>query len=194
MMLIFTSIISNMDITLFTNAHVQVGSMTSLQNTSATHAISIILGEDQKESPHHFYQPAINGPIRTTVAWLNNDFGQPHTGSVFNSGIMPTTSNSFFQYTLDQSGNYVYHCLIHLWRVAIVTVSDDYERGHYIQMSSGVESELNLTDDYRILLNFEPLTVKLGKATPLTYNITYNITIQNKFKIELTSQECLLHR
>ena len=171
----------------FHSSYAQVGSMSTLQNTPATFAVSIIPGAAQKESPYHYFPPAINVPIGTTVAWFNNDFGQPHTvtsgepdsshtGSVFNSGIMPATANSFFQYTFDKPGNYVYHCIIHPWRTAIVTASDAYEKGHYLQMYSGVGSVLNLTKDFRTLLNFEPLTVALDKTTPLTYNIT----IQNK--------------
>ena len=186
-MLIFTSIISGSHMMIFHSSYAQVGSMSTLPNTPATFAVSIIPGAAQKESPYHYFPPAINVPIGTTVAWFNNDFGQPHTvtsgepgsshtGSVFNSGIMPATANSFFQYTFDKPGNYVYHCIIHPWRTAIVTANDAYEKGHYLQMSSGVGSVLNLTKDFRTLLNFEPLTVALDKTTPLKYNIT----IQNK--------------
>jgi plastocyanin len=165
--------------------------MSTLQNTPGTFAISIIPGAAQKESPYHYYPPAISVPVGTTVAWFNNDFGQPHTvtsgapnsshtGSLFNSGIMPATSNSFFQYTFDKSGDYVYHCLIHPWRGAVVTVSDAYEKGHYLQMFSGVGSVLNLTKDFRTLLKFEPLTVTLDMTTPLTYNITMQNIDQNR--------------
>ena len=122
-------------------------------------------------------------PTGTTVVWFNNDFGQPHTvtsglpnasdaGSVFNSGVMPATANSFYQYTFNQPGEYIYHCKIHPWRTAIVTVNDSFERGHYFQMSSGVGPTLNLSKDFRALLDFEPLTIPLDKTTPLTYNIT----------------------
>ena len=55
---------------------------------------------------------------------------------------------------------------------AIVTVGDSYERGHFFQMSSGIGSVLNLSKDFRALLDFKPLTVPLDKTTPLTYNIT----------------------
>ena len=53
------------------------------------------------ESPYHYYPSVIAVPTGTTIAWFNNDFGQPHTvtsgapgapdvGSLFNSGIMPS--------------------------------------------------------------------------------------------------------
>ena len=82
----------------------QIGSMATFQNTPTNYAVSIIPGAAQKESPYHYYPPAINVPVGTTVGWVNNDFGQPHTvtsgapnasdsGSVFNSGIMPATAN-----------------------------------------------------------------------------------------------------
>ena len=102
----------------------QTGSMATLQNIGATYAVSIIPGAAQRESAYHYFPPAIAVPTDTTVAWFNNDFGQPHTvtsgspnasdiGTVFNSGIMPATANSFFQYTFDESGEIAYHCIIH---------------------------------------------------------------------------------
>jgi plastocyanin len=161
----------------------QIGSMSTLQNTPTTYAVSIIPGAAQRDSPYHYYPPAINVPIGTTVGWFNNDLGQPHTvtsgapdasdaGTIFNSGVLSATSNSFFQYTFDNPGNYIYHCIIHPWRQAIVSVADSYERGHYFEMSSGVGQVLNLTTDFRTLFDFQPLTIPLDKTTPLTYNIT----------------------
>ena len=145
--------------------------------------MSIVPGAAQRDSPYHYYPPAINVPVGTTVVWFNNDFGQPHTvtsgmpnsshtGDVFNSGIMPANANAFFQYTFDKSGNYVYHCIIHPWRQAIVSVSDSFEKGQNLQMSSGVGSVFNLTKDYRALLDFKPLTVTLDRTTPMVFNIT----------------------
>ncbi len=63
-------------------------------------------GAAQKTSPYHYYPPEIAISTGTTVAWFNNDFGQPHTvtfgrpsgpdsGAEFNSGIMPASTNSF---------------------------------------------------------------------------------------------------
>lgn len=161
----------------------QIGSMSTLQNTPAIYAVSIIPGAAQRDSPYHYYPPAINVPIGTTVGWFNNDLGQPHTvtsgapdasdaGAIFNSGVLSSTSNSFFQYTFDKPGNYIYHCIIHPWRQAIVSVADSYERGHYFEMSSGVGQVLNLTTDFRTLFDFQPLTILLDKTTSLAYNIT----------------------
>ena len=166
-----------------TDSFAQIGSMATLQNTPTNYAVSIIPGAAQKESSYHYYPPAINVPVGTTVGWVNNDFGQPHTvtsgapnasdsGSVFNSGIMPATANSFFQYTFNNPGDFIYHCIIPPWRQAIVSVGDSYERGHYFEMSSGVGQIFNLTKDFRTLLDIQPLTVPLDKTTPLAYNVT----------------------
>ena len=118
-----------------TEIFAQTGSMATLQNIDATYAVSIVPGAAQKENTYHYYPPQIAVPTGTTVAWFNNDFGQPHTvtsgepgeadkGSIFNSGIMPATANSFFQFTFDQPGKFLYYCIIHPWRVASVSVND----------------------------------------------------------------------
>jgi plastocyanin len=175
-MIIAIGAVSNM-------VYAQTGSMATLQNIQATYAVSIIPGAAQRESPYHYYPPAIAIPIGTTIAWFNNDFGQPHTvtsaapgvadaGSLFNSGIMPATANSFFQYTFDKAGEVLYHCEIHPWRVASVSVADATERGNNFELTSGTGPELNLAQHSRVLLNFEPLTVPLDRTTPLTYNVT----------------------
>jgi plastocyanin len=161
----------------------QVGSMATLQNIDATYAISIIPGAAQRESAYHYYPPAVAVPTGTTVAWFNNDFGQPHTvtsgspnasdiGTVFNSGIMPATANSFFQYTFDRSGDIAYHCIIHPWRAAVVSVSNAIERGNNFGLSSGTGPVWDFNKDFRTLLNIEPLKIPLDRTTPLTYNIT----------------------
>lgn len=161
----------------------QIGSMATLQNIDATYAVSIIPGAAQRESAYHYYPPAIAVPTDTTVAWFNNDFGQPHTvtsgspnasdiGTVFNSGIMPATANSFFQYTFDESGEIAYYCIIHPWRTAVVSVSDATERGSNFELSSGTGPTWDFNKDFRTLLSIEPLTVPLDRTTPLTYNIT----------------------
>lgn len=165
------------------NAYGQTGSMATLQNIGAQYAVIIVPGASQKTNLVHYYPPLISIPIGTTVAWFNNDPGQPHTvtsglpnatnsGAIFNSGIMPSTANSFFQYTFNKEGNFPYHCEIHPWRVAIISVSSGIERGNNFEMSSGVGPTLNLTKDLRALLVFAPLTVPLDRSTPLTYNVT----------------------
>ena len=161
----------------------QTGSMAMLQNIGATYAASIVPGAAQKSSLIHYYPPSVAIPVGTTIAWFNNDPGQPHTvtsglpsasnsGAIFNSGIMPATANSFFQYSFNREGNFPYHCEIHPWRVAKVSVSSAIERGNNFEMSSGVGQTLNLTKDFRTLLDFRPLTIPLDRSTPLTYNIT----------------------
>lgn len=179
--LIFTAAMTTITTTI--NSYAQTGTMATLQNSQATYAVSIIPGAAQRDSPYHYYPPAIAVPTGTTIAWFNNDMGQPHTvtsgspsasdaGSVFNSGIMPATANSFFQYTFNKAGDFLYHCEIHPWRVAAVSVSDAIERGNNFELSSGTGRTLNLTQNIRTLLDFKPITVPLDRTTPLTYNIT----------------------
>jgi plastocyanin len=166
-----------------TSVFAQTGSMSTLQNVAATYAISMVPGAAQKTSPYHYYPPAIAVPTGTTVAWFNNDFGQPHTvtsgrpsgpdsGAEFNSGIMPASANSFFQFTFDKGGDYTYYCMIHPWRLAIASVSDFLERGSNFEFRSGVGQVFNLTKDFRTLLDFKPLTIPLDKSTPILYNVT----------------------
>lgn len=64
--------------------------------------------------------------------------GASDSGALFNSGIMPATANSLFQYTFNRAGDITYHCEMHPWRVAIVSVSNAIERGNNFEMSSGV--------------------------------------------------------
>jgi plastocyanin len=181
--LILSTILASMTLPLTMNAIGQIGSMATLQNIDATYAISIIPGAAQRESVNHYYPPAVAVPTGTTVAWFNNDFGQPHTvtsgspnasdvGTVFNSGVMPATANSFFQYTFDRSGDFAYHCIIHPWRAAVVSVSNAIERGNNFGLSSGTGPVWDFSKDFRTLLNIEPLTMPLDRTTPLTYNIT----------------------
>jgi plastocyanin len=161
----------------------QTGSMATLQNIGATYAISIVPGAAQKSNLIHYYPPSIAVPAGTTIAWFNNDAEQPHTvtsglpsasdsGKVFNSGIMPAAANSFFQYTFNNKGDFVYHCEIHPWRVAIVSVSSAIERGTNFEFSSGVGPMFNLSKELRTLVDFTPLTVPLDRSTPITYNVT----------------------
>ena len=85
---------------------------------------------------------------------------------------MPATANSFFQYTFDRSGDFAYHCIIHPWRTAVVSVSNAIERGDNFGLSSGTGPVWDFNKDFRTLLNIEPLTMPLDRTTPLTYNIT----------------------
>lgn len=149
----------------------------------ATYLVEIVPGASNRTNPIHYYPPSIAVPGGTTVAWFNNDPEQPHTetsgmprasdsGIIFNSGITPATINSFFQYTFNKAGDFVYHCEIHPWRVAVVSVNTVREQGNNFEFSSGVGPTWNLTKDFRTLMDFTPLTVSLDQITPITYNVT----------------------
>lgn len=146
-----------------------------------TYIASIVPGASTGDNLQHYYPENIAVPVGITVAWSNNDPGQPHTvtsglqnssdkGSVFNSGIIPFTS--LFQYTFSKSGEYVYHCDIHPWRLGKVSVSDALERGNNLVMTSGTGPNFDLTKNDRTLLVFRPTTITVHETTPLTYNIT----------------------
>jgi hypothetical protein len=140
-----------------------------------TYVVRIPPGAFQKNSSQHFYPPNIAIPIGTTLGWVNDDPGQPHTvtslptGSLFNSGIIPY--GSFFQHTIDQAGEYTYHCEIHPWRTGTVSVSGTIEKGNNFELTSGTGPVLSLSKNDRTLLNFHPTTVSADETTPMTYNI-----------------------
>jgi plastocyanin len=151
------------------------------EGTLPTYISSIVPGAAAGDTAQHYYPENIAIPTGITVAWFNNDPGQPHTvtsglenssdkGSVFNSGIIPYSSS--FQYSFAKSGEYVYHCDIHPWRVAKITVSDAIERGNNFVMASGTGPSLDLTKNDRTLLDFRPISVTAHETTPLTYNVT----------------------
>jgi plastocyanin len=152
-------------------------------NLPATYAVEIVPGASNRTNAIHYYPPAIAVPLGTTVAWFNNDPEQPHTvtsglpgasdsGAIFNSGLMPATINTFFQYTFNKAGNFPYHCEIHPWRVAIVSVGAGREKGNNFEFFAGAGPTWNLTKDFRTLLDFTPLTITLDQITPITYNVT----------------------
>jgi plastocyanin len=166
-----------------TEIFAQQGTMSTLQNIDATYAVSIVPGAAQKDNTYHYYPPEIAVPTGTVIAWFNNDFGQPHTvtsgepkaadeGSVFNSGIMPATANSFFQFTFTKPGEFLYHCIIHPWRVASVYASDAFFTGNGFKIGIGSGATWNITSQPRVLLDIEPQTIPLDKTTPITYNVT----------------------
>jgi plastocyanin len=71
-----------------------------------------------------FNPPNATVSAGTTVTWVNNDQG-PHTATAndgtFDSGtLQPGQSYSF---TFDKAGTYAYHCNIHPYMTATVTVS-----------------------------------------------------------------------
>ncbi len=161
----------------------QTGSMSTLQNSNADYAVSIVPGAAQKDSTYHYYPPKIAVPVGTTVAWFNNDVEQPHTvtsgqpgapkkGSQFHSGFMPATANSFFQFTFTQAGEFLYHCNIHPWRVASVYSSDAFFTGDDFKIGIGSGATWNVATHPRVLLNINPQTIQLDGITPVTYNVT----------------------
>ena len=161
----------------------QPGGISPLQNTDADYAVSIVPGAAQRDSTYHYYPPKIAVPVGTTVAWFNNDVEQPHTvtsgepnaeneGSIFNSGIMPASANSFFQFTFNQPGEFLYHCNIHPWRVASVDSSDAFFTGNGFRIGIGSGATWNIATYPRVLLNIDPQTIPLDGTTPVTYNVT----------------------
>lgn len=161
----------------------QPGGISTLQNTNADYAVSIVPGAAQRDSTYHYYPPKIAVPVGTTVAWFNNDVEQPHTvtsgepnaeneGSIFNSGIMPASANSFFQFTFNQPGEFLYHCYIHPWRVASVDSSDAFFTGNGFRIGIGSGATWNIATYPRVLLNIDPQTIPLDGTTPVTYNVT----------------------
>lgn len=175
-------LIATMQLTI-TELFAQTESLSTLPNSDVDYAVSIIPGAAQKESTYHYYPPKIAVPVGTTVAWFNNDLEQPHTvtsgepaasneGSVFNSGLMPATANSFFQFTFTQPGEFLYHCNIHPWRVASVYSSDAFFTGNGYKIGIGSGSTWNVASHPRMLLNIDPQTLPLDGTTPVTYNVT----------------------
>lgn len=153
------------------------------QEVIATYVIRIPPGAALEESPIHYYPDNVAIPSGITIAWFNDDPGQPHTvtsglpnspesGDMFNSGIIPYTS--FFQHTFDSqvsNEQIVYHCEIHPWRTAKISVNTGFERGNNFILASGTGPTLNLTEHNRTLLDFRPLSLTTESTTPITYNI-----------------------
>jgi hypothetical protein len=144
-----------------------------------TYISRIIPGAAFEDSLFHYYPEDIAIPVGTTIAWFNDDPGQPHTvtsgtledpSNVFNSGVIPY--NSFFQYTFDEAGTFDYHCRIHPWRTGTVTVSDAVERGHHFELRSGTGPTLDLTEYNSTVLDFRPITFVPQETTPTTYNLS----------------------
>jgi plastocyanin len=166
-----------------TEIFAQRGGMSSVPEDSADYAVSIVPGASLKVTPFHYYPPNIAIPTDTTVAWLNLDVGQPHTvtsgqpgaadkGSVFNSGVMPAFPVRTFQFTFSQPGEVLYHCIIHPWRVASVSVSDASFSGESFDIGLGSGAIWDISSNPRVLLDITPKTVQLDKATHITYNVT----------------------
>ncbi|MGD1834469.1 MAG: cupredoxin domain-containing protein [Nitrososphaeraceae archaeon] len=173
------------------NVYAQFG-MFPIQTPNAvqpTYIIDIQPGAALKDNTQGYFPQNISIPSGTTIAWFNDDPGQPHTvtsglnsndiGKEFNSGIIPYSA--FFMYTFDKPGMYVYHDSINPSLTGSIYVSSAYELGHNFKFSAG--TDLKSEDDQyvwtfdksehdRILLNFEPTTIIAEDTTPVTYNLT----------------------
>jgi hypothetical protein len=163
-------------------AYAQLGMfpfLSTSQEVLPTYISRIIPGAAFQGSLFHYYPEDIAIPAGTTVAWFNDDPGQPHTvtsgtlqdpSNIFNSGVIPY--GSFFQYTFDKPGTIDYHCEIHPWRTGSVTISDAVERGHNFEFRSGTGSTLDLTQHNSTVLDFKPITFTPPQTTPVTYNVS----------------------
>ena len=173
-----------------TEIFAQTGSMFKV-GAEGDYAVSIVPGASQKDNKYHYYPPRIAVPTDTTVVWLNGDIGQPHTvtsgqpgaadeGSIFNSGVMPAFPVRFFEFTFTQAGDYPYHCVIHPWRVASVSVSDAQFTGEAFDIAVGSGATWDLTKNPRVLLEITPKTAVLDGFSPIAYNVTVNDGATNK--------------
>lgn len=144
-----------------------------------TYISRIIPGAAFEGSLFHYYPEDIAIPAGTTIAWFNDDPGQPHTvtsgnpdgpSNIFNSDLIP--HNSFFQYTFDEAGTFDYHCTIHPWRTGTVTVSDAVELGRNFELRSGTGPILDLTEYNSTVIDIKPITFTPLHTTPVTYNLS----------------------
>ena len=174
-----------------TEIFAQTGSMGNVPKENPDYAVNIVPGAALKETPFHYYPPKIAIPIDTTVSWLNLDVGQSHTvtsgqpgaadkGVVFNSGVMPAFPVRGFEFTFSQPGEVLYHCIIHPWRVASVSVSGASFTGESFDIGLGSGATWNISSTPRVLMDISPKTVPLDKVTPITYNVTINDGGNNK--------------
>ncbi|NOJ28681.1 MAG: hypothetical protein DA328_00760 [Nitrososphaeraceae archaeon] len=153
-----------------------------------TYIVDIPAGAWKKDGIH-YYPQHIAIPAGTTVAWFNDDPGQPHTvtsgkpgeqgsGQGFNAQIQST---SFAQHTFDRQGLITYYCEYHPWMIGTVYVSESYENGHNFKLSAGTDLLLedgkylwnfNKTQHDRVLLSFTPTTITPDESTPVTYKMS----------------------
>ena len=168
----------------------QIGS-TYGYGLDADYGVSIVPGASQKDNTYHYYPPKIAVPTDTTVAWFNDDVGQPHTvtsgqpgtedsASVFNSGIMPAFPVRSFEFTFTQPGNFSYYCTIHPWRVASISVSDAQFTGESFDIGLGSGATWDLSTNTRVLLDITPKLAVLDGVTPISYKVTINDSQTNK--------------
>ena len=151
----------------------------STEEVLPTYISRIIPGAAFEGSLFHYYPEDIAIPDGTTIAWFNDDPGRPHTvtsgnpdgpSNIFNSDLIPY--NSFFQYTFDEAGTFVYHCTIHPWRTGTVTVSDAVELGRNFELRSGTGPILDLTEYNSTVIDIKPISFTPPHTTPVTYNLS----------------------
>ncbi len=144
-----------------------------------TYISRIVPGAAFEGSLFHYYPEDIAIPAGTTIAWFNDDPGQPHTvtsgnpddpSNIFNSDLIPY--NSSFQYTFDEAGTFDYHCTIHPWRTGTVTVSDAVELGRNFELRSGTGPILDLTEYNSTVIDIKPISFSPPHTTPVTYNLS----------------------
>jgi plastocyanin len=85
---------------------------------------------------------------------------------------MPPSPVRSFEYTFQQPGNFSYYCIIHPWRVASVSVSDEIFTGESFDIGLGAGATWDISDTPRTLLQISPKTVPLDGVSHLTYNVT----------------------
>lgn len=184
-------------------AQLGLSPMPVTQEVLPTYIIDIPAGSVSSEASLHYVPSKITIPSGTTIAWFNDDPGQVHTvtsghpgandaGRTFNSGYMPF--GAFYQITLDNPGDYYYHCTLHPYMTGFIHVGGAQEEGHHFTMTSGadlvpvnstmgysiVDWTINKTQNDRTLLDFKPTGLAIEKSTPLVYNLKIDDKTNNK--------------
>lgn len=202
---IFVAVFSLMSLTQESNAQTIFENNTKLQNTiQATYIIDMTTGAGINYKFQHYYPLNAAVPLGTTVGWINLDPEQLHTitsgepnskdsGKTFNSGLIPY--QGMVQYTMNNPGKFVYHCLIHPWMVGNVFVGDVFEDGKnfrvglgnsFLDQKLGNEWLFNITKIDRTLVDIKPITMMANN----TVDATYLLKIK-KYNEEIFSQSFL---
>ena len=161
--------------------YVNESQLQGIDQTIASYAIVITPGASLQSTLFHYYPEFSAIPVNTTVLWYNNNPDQVHTvvsglpadpnsGQIFSSYIIPY--DSYFRYTFDKAGKYPYHCEIHPWKVGFIEVNDKVVRNGDFEISSGTGNILNLTDQGRTLLKFNPVSFIHDATKTIPYNVT----------------------
>jgi plastocyanin len=152
----------------------------SAQRVFGDYLVRIPPGATQEGGVH--YEPAgIAVPAGTTVVWVNDDPGQPHTvtsgmadspeaQAQFHSGVIG--AERFFSQTFNEPGEYVYHCEIHPGAVGRVSVSGAFSEGQNFVLRYGAGSTFDFTEHERSLLTFEPTLINIAEDQAALYRIT----------------------